>query len=96
MKYLRQISFALLVLLASLLAVANRASVTVSLDPIEPAAQELTFQAPLFLVIFIAMFCGILLGGFAVWLGQRKSRVIVDPAPAAPAVEGNAGRLTHL
>lgn len=89
--------FAAAALIAALLAVANRASVTVSFDPLPPASEGLSVTAPLFLVIFAAMFCGILMGGFAVWLAQRKSRALaVVPPPAMPAVEGNAGKLTPL
>lgn len=73
MKRLRQILFVLAALIASLLAIANRSAVTFSLDPIPPASEALSFQAPLFLVIFISIFCGILLGGLAVKLGQRKT-----------------------
>lgn len=52
------------VVAASLFAVANRGAVTVSLDPLPPADPAWTFQLPLYLVIFAAMFAGILLGGF--------------------------------
>ena len=59
--------------LACLLALANRSAVVFSLDPISPASDDLSVQMPLYGVIFIALFIGILLGGFTVWLGQRKS-----------------------
>lgn len=59
---------------ASLLALANRKFVTVNFDPIPPASEGWSIEAPLFLVILGAMFLGILIGGFAVWLNQRRLR----------------------
>jgi uncharacterized integral membrane protein len=87
---MRQILFALVALSASLMAIANRTAVTFSLDPIPPASEALSFQAPLFLVIFISILFGILLGGFVVWQGQRKSRSSVIVPPAASIIEGRS------
>lgn len=59
------------------LSVANRHSVTISLDPFggggaaEPA---LSLSAPLFLVIFLALFVGVVIGGVATWISQGKWR----------------------
>jgi uncharacterized integral membrane protein len=54
------------------LGVANRASVTVAWNPLDPAAGA--FQVPLF-VIALAMFVlGALVGGFTVWNRQRHWR----------------------
>lgn len=58
-------------LLACWLALANRTIVVFSLDPINPPAEELSVQAPIYAVIFIAMLVGILLGGFTVWSTRR-------------------------
>ena len=55
--------FGVAVVAASLFAIANRVAVTVSLDPLPPTDPAWTFQLPLYLVIFAAMFAGILLGG---------------------------------
>ena len=56
------------------LAVANRGRVTLSLDPILREASPLTISAPLFLIVLAALFCGIVIGGFVVWWGQRIHR----------------------
>jgi uncharacterized integral membrane protein len=56
------------------LAVANRKSVTVSLDPFQPDAPALSFDMPLFLVFFIVLMIGVVLGGAAVWLNQGRHR----------------------
>jgi uncharacterized integral membrane protein len=57
-----------------LLAVANRAPVTLSLDPFSKDAPEISTQLPLFAVIFAAVMVGILIGGTASWLAQGKTR----------------------
>lgn len=58
---------------AILVAVANRAPVRVVLDPF---ARENAFaiEAPLFLVIFMALAAGLLIGGFATWIAQYPHR----------------------
>jgi uncharacterized integral membrane protein len=52
------------------LAVANRQSVTVRLDPLSNAAQA-SVDLPLFVVVFGALMAGVALGGAAVALGRR-------------------------
>jgi len=55
------------------ISVANRAPVTFSFDPIgSPPALSLT--APLFFFLFATLALGILFGGIATWIGQRKWR----------------------
>ncbi len=56
------------------LCVANRNRVTLSLDPILREASPLTISVPLFLVVLGALACGVILGGFVVWWGQRIHR----------------------
>jgi uncharacterized integral membrane protein len=57
-----------------LFAVANRQSVTVSFDPFSSAAPAYAATLPLFIVIFIVLIIGVLIGGFAAWLRQGKWR----------------------
>lgn len=87
MKRLRKILFGVAALFASLLALANRSFVTVSFDPIPPRSEAWSIEAPLFLVILAAMFCGILIGGFAVWLGQRKVSSGAITGPVTPVID---------
>jgi uncharacterized integral membrane protein len=56
------------------LAVSNRHMVRLVLDPLSPADQALAIETPLFLLLFAALLLGLLLGGFATWLGQGKWR----------------------
>jgi uncharacterized integral membrane protein len=60
--------------LAIMLAIANRAPVTVVFDPFPPASSGLTFAAPLFLVVLASVILGVLLGGFGAWLRQGRHR----------------------
>src|ERR1700754_1665385 len=53
-------------------AVANRQTVTVSFDPFDSAQPAYAASLPLFVLIFILVIFGVLLGGFATWLRQRR------------------------
>jgi uncharacterized membrane protein YciS (DUF1049 family) len=57
-----------------LLAIANRAPITISFDPFSEADPLLAVSAPLWLVLFIALAIGVLIGGVAAWLVQGKHR----------------------
>lgn len=62
-------------LVVILLAIANRAPVTFSLDPFARSAPELAFAVPLYLLLFATMVLGVLLGGIGAWLtGSRHRR----------------------
>jgi uncharacterized integral membrane protein len=55
-------------------AVANRQWTPVSLDPFSSNPPALAIELPLFLVILSALMLGVIVGGIATWLGQRKWR----------------------
>lgn len=87
-----------LCILVVALAVANRRSVPVSLDPLSPDTSALTVQVPLFLIMFGMLIVGVILGGAVSWLGQgrfrreaRRARKVAPPpseavrAPGLPA-----------
>lgn len=61
-------------IISVVIAVANRASVTVSLDPFGRELSPLSFTAPLFAVVLLAMMLGVVIGGFAVWWKQGRYR----------------------
>jgi uncharacterized integral membrane protein len=72
----RILSFVILVPLAILLVVfcvANRAPVTVSLDPFGTMPQ-FTYALPLFIVLMGAVITGVILGGIGTWLTQSHYR----------------------
>jgi uncharacterized integral membrane protein len=55
-------------------AVANRHFVTVSFDPFMAADPALSITLPLFLLLILAAAVGVIVGGCAVWFGQRHWR----------------------
>jgi len=57
-------------------AVANRAYVTVSFDPFNPAAPVYSTETWLFVPIFVAFIVGVLIGGMASWLRHGRWRRI--------------------
>ncbi len=54
--------------------IANRAAVTVSLDPFSTDAPAFSFALPLFILLFAVLLAGILVGGMATWLRQGRWR----------------------
>jgi uncharacterized integral membrane protein len=55
-------------------AVANRQAVTVSFDPFSSASPAYAATVPLFVLIFVLVILGVVIGGFAAWLRQSKWR----------------------
>jgi uncharacterized integral membrane protein len=55
-------------------AVANRQSVTVSFDPFSAASPAYAATLPLFVLIFVLVILGVIVGGIAAWLRQSKWR----------------------
>jgi uncharacterized integral membrane protein len=73
-RFLKALILLPVAILVVLLAVANRAPVTLSLDPFSQDAPEFAAQLPLFAVIFAAVMLGVVIGGVASWLAQGKNR----------------------
>lgn len=55
-------------------AVANREIVTVSFDPFNTTAPAAAISIPLFVLIFVLVILGIVIGGVAAWLRQSGYR----------------------
>jgi uncharacterized integral membrane protein len=55
-------------------AVANRQMVTVSFDPFSSTAPAYAASLPLFVLIFIILIFGVIIGGVAAWLRQSPWR----------------------
>jgi uncharacterized integral membrane protein len=72
------LKYVLYLLVAALLiafAVANHEAVVISLDPLSKRDDAaFSFQAPMFVVLLIAVMIGVVAGGLAVWFGQRRHR----------------------
>jgi len=69
------------------LSVANRGSVTFSLDPIGAGSTGWSATAPLYVFLFAAVVLGVVIGGVATWLRQGRWR------QAARSERANADRL---
>jgi uncharacterized integral membrane protein len=63
-------------------AVANRGPITVSFDPFDSRNPAVAFQIPLFILIFVLVGLGVLVGGIAAWLRQHKWRARARRAEA--------------
>ena len=63
-------------------AVANREIITVSFDPFDSTNPAAAVKLPLFILIFVLVGLGILIGGTAAWLKQHKWRVRARRAEA--------------
>ncbi len=56
------------------LAVANRQLTAFTLDPFNPGNAALTLQLPLFVLLFLTLIAGMVIGGAAAWLKQGRYR----------------------
>ena len=67
------------------LAVANRAAVAFTVDPFNPGNPGLTTHLPLFVLLFLAVAIGLVVGSLATWVRQgRYRRLARERARAAP------------
>jgi uncharacterized integral membrane protein len=73
-KFLTAVTVIPLFVLFVVFAVANRHDVTVAFDPFNSADPALALTMPLFVLIIAAMIVGVLVGGSAIWIGQRRWR----------------------
>jgi uncharacterized membrane protein YciS (DUF1049 family) len=63
-------------------AVANRELIAVSFDPFDSANPAFALKLPLFILIFVLVGLGVLVGGIAAWLRQHKWRARARRAEA--------------
>lgn len=66
--------FAPLAIVIIALAVANRELVAFTLDPFNPGNPALTLNLPLFVLLFLALIVGLLVGSAATWIKQGRHR----------------------
>ncbi len=64
-----------LAILIVMFGVANREMVRVSFDPFDSVDPAISVRLPLFILIFLTVGLGVVVGGTAVWLKQHKWRV---------------------
>lgn len=68
-------------------AVANRQLVTISFDPFNAVQPAASLTLPLFVLIFILVLLGVIIGGIAAWMRQSRYR------RAARVLEGDVAGL---
>jgi uncharacterized integral membrane protein len=73
-KLLRWLFLVPLAIVLVLLAVANRAPVTLSLDPFSREAPAFAFTLPLFVALLAAVVVGVVIGGVAAGIGRMRWR----------------------
>ncbi|MGI9382281.1 MAG: hypothetical protein ACR2PO_03940 [Methyloligellaceae bacterium] len=87
--------FPLVVFLVAI-AVANRHSVRLVLDPFAPENPVLSIELPFFLYLAAAVIAGLMLGGLTTWAGQGKWRKTARRERREAAEwRGQADRLTR-
>ena len=74
--------FVPLAIIIVVFAVANREIVTLSFDPFDSVQPAFAVRMPLFILIFVLVGLGALIGGVAAWLKQHKWRVRARRAEA--------------
>jgi len=74
-------------IVAIALSVANRESIVLSLDPFGGAAPRWSVTVPLFVLLFVTLGLGVIVGGIATWLRQGKWR---------QAARGERAKAEHL
>jgi len=63
-----------LLIVLVMFAVANRQSITISFDPFDSEHPAYALKAPLFILMFVLLAAGAIIGGISTWFGQRKWR----------------------
>ena len=81
-KFITIVVVAPIAIVVVLFAVANRQLVTISFDPFEAARPAFALTMPLFLLDFLLVGLGVLIGGIAVWFRQHRWRVRARRAEA--------------
>ncbi|MGJ3264213.1 MAG: LapA family protein [Salinarimonas sp.] len=61
-------------LVVALIAMANRVPTRISLDPFTPENPVWSVTGPLWIVLFVTLTVGIVIGGCAAWIVQGKHR----------------------
>ena len=77
--------------IAAVVAVANRQNVHFSLDPTSQSAPAIAFDVPLFVLLFIVLVFGVLLGGIASSLSRLRK-----PKPTKQISPPKMGSLKRL
>lgn len=96
--FLKAVVLVPIAILAIAFAVANRQVVAISFDPFSSGDPVFVLAAPLFLLVFLLLAAGVVIGGVASWRGQGRWRVAArrSAAEAREAQAENARLRTEL
>lgn len=73
-RFLLIVVFVPLAIILVAMAVANRGLVAFTFDPFNPGNPALTVETPLFVLIFVALATGLIIGSLATWFKQHRYR----------------------
>jgi hypothetical protein len=73
-KFLKLLFLIPLIIAGVALAHVNREAVTVYLDPFPGGMRNLEVTVPLYIVMFVSMMAGVIIGGVATWVEQGGNR----------------------
>ena len=77
------------------IAVSNRQPVSLILDPFRPENPALSIELPFYAYLLGALLVGVIIGGLAAWMGQRRWRQTARSATSASgALAGRGGPLS--
>ena len=74
MRFIKLIILVPVAVALIVLSVANRHFVTLALNPFRPEDQVLSLSLPLFVLVFIALIAGVVIGSAVTWLTQGRYR----------------------
>jgi uncharacterized integral membrane protein len=74
LRFLKWLVLLPVALVLVIFGVANRAPVTLLLEPFSPPAEVLGISVPLFVVVFVALALGIIVGSLVTWFSQGRYR----------------------
>ena len=74
MRFLKIVVLVPIAIVLVVLSVANRHLVTLALNPFRPDDTVLSVAMPLFVLVFLALIVGVVLGSLATWLAQARYR----------------------
>lgn len=86
-RFLTVVIFIPLAIMLIALAVANRAAVAFTIDPFNPGNPGLTVSLPLFVLLFVALMLGIVIGSLATWWRQGRYRKAARRSQTASATK---------
>lgn len=86
-RFLTVVIFIPLAIMLIALAVANRAAVAFTIDPFNPGNPGLTASLPLFVLLFVALMLGIIIGSLATWWRQGRYRKAARRSQTASATK---------